>query len=506
MNLWPSVGRTFLFWGFLSASPTTTVALTSVASKLPHSIQPKPQGLHLASTASATDNNLTNNMGNDKSAAMTPTKPLKVCLVGGGNAAHALAALLPSQGWETSLYCPYQDQAVQIQRGLDQQDGYMHATFAPHNTAVRGLVKGKPLQVSKNAADVVPPADILILPLPSFTYPTVLASLKDHLRPGQILCVTPGQGGFDWFARDILGHDLLPQITLVGIMPMPFNCRIDTVGQLVHVQEFKQEYTIGVSPPSQMVRATQVVQDLLGGSVQTVGGFLECTLYPINAMIHPARLYTLWKDWQPGVVYAENPYFYQDFTAEAAATMNALNDELIRIARALQAQGVAVADIPHIFDWLACHVYQEPPDSNLQTFFQTNPAYQGFRCPMKAVEMDTPSSSSIDHDTAAPTSLTTGYIPDFTNRYFTEDINLGLVGYKGLAALAHVDDTPTMNAILLWAQGHMGLKLLDRDTRQLILSSPDLASTNAPQRFGLTTLEDLQTLYPPAAVTTTTDS
>merc|ERR1712117_713951 len=43
------------------------------------------------------------------SAAKPQAKP-KVTIVGAGNAAHALAALLPSRGFETSFYCPYMDE------------------------------------------------------------------------------------------------------------------------------------------------------------------------------------------------------------------------------------------------------------------------------------------------------------------------------------------------------------------------------------------------------------
>lgn len=54
--------------------------------------------------------------------------------------------------------------------------------------------------------------------------------------------------------------------------------------------------------------------------------------------------------------------------------MDETNRELIEIGKSLTATGVPV-DIPHIFDWLACYVYNEPKESNLQRFFQTSDAY-----------------------------------------------------------------------------------------------------------------------------------
>ena len=140
------------------------------------------------------------------------------------------------------MFCPFRDQAEQIREGIAEQDGYMIANFASHNTPL-GIVKGKPTVVSKDAKDVISDADVIIMPLPSFAYPSTIEGIKPYLKEGQII-VTPGQGGFDWFAKDILGEELLNKITICGIMPMPFNCRIETFGKLVNVQELKKKYSM----------------------------------------------------------------------------------------------------------------------------------------------------------------------------------------------------------------------------------------------------------------------
>ena len=72
----------------------------------------------------------------------------------------------------------------------------------------------------------------------------------------------------------------------------------------------------------------------------------------------------------------------------------------------------------------------------------------------------------------------------------SQDINLGLCGYKGLAEIAAVD-TPAIDRIIAWAQGHMGKEFLV-DGR---LAGKDVGLTNAPQRFGLASMADLKQLY-----------
>ena len=125
-----------------------------------------------------------------QSGVTTETKKKEsVCIIGGGNAAHALAALLPFQGYEkTTMYCPYKDEAKRINDGLAEQDGFMVADFASHNTP-SGIIRGKPMLVSKDPQEVIPDADVLIMPLPSFVYPSTLQDIKPYLHDGQILCV-----------------------------------------------------------------------------------------------------------------------------------------------------------------------------------------------------------------------------------------------------------------------------------------------------------------------------
>lgn len=220
--------------------------------------------------------------------------------------------------------------------------------------------------MSKAAADVVAGCNVIILPLPSFAYRSVLEELKPHLKPGMHIGVTPGQGGFDWIARDVLG-ELCSQLVFFAIMPMPFNCRITEFGKAVAVQEFKRRYRIGTLPASAEPATLSICEQLLGPTevraprracprlargfrlsdgararsssearararrartnarTQSCGHFLATTLYPINAIIHPQRLYSLChppggKPWAPDNKLPENPLFYEVRTRMRAGT------------------------------------------------------------------------------------------------------------------------------------------------------------------------------------------
>jgi len=389
---------------------------------------------------------------------------LRVCVIGGGNAAHALAALLPYRGIVTTVLASHGDEAERMTKGVIEQ-GYIVAEFAAHNIP-SGTVIGTPDRISAYAADVVPGSDVLILPLPSFAYASVLKEVKPYLRKGMYIGITPGQGGFDWEAREILG-DLVDDLVLFAILPMPFNCRITDYGKRVDVQELKTRYRVGVLPISATGQVI-ALNERLFGATESCGHFLSSTLYPVNAIIHPARLYTLCKDWQPGERLPDNPLFYEQMTDEAGDLMEALNQELLNIADALSTQGMEDINVPHIYDFLTRYAYADD-SPNLTTFFRTNPGYRGFRCPFK----ESPNGK--------------GWEPDFSNRYFTEDIPLGLCIYKGVAEIVNID-TPVIDIVIIWAQGHMGKKYIQNGK----LSGCHVSETNAPQRFGIYTVEQLK--------------
>jgi len=404
-----------------------------------------------------------------KSVTMSPSSeairlPFKqVCIVGGGNAAHALAALLPSRGFRTVWYAPFEDEAKRINSQLARYKT-ISATFAPHNTP-NGEVQGRPLIVSADAQDVIPSSDVLLLPVPSFAYSPLLRQMKDHLRPGTFVGVTPGQGGFDWIAQEILGSTLFSQITVFAILPMPFNCRTTEFGHSVAVQTYKRHYRIGVVPEVRKEEALAINRALFGHT-EFIGHFINCTLYPINAIIHPQRLYRLCKDWTPdGPPLKENPFFYEHMDEESTSYMDQVNKELIEVCERLTALGME-AKVPHIFEFLSW-VYPEVKAKNLVEIFASNDAYKGFRCPFKRVDG--------------------GWVPDFENRYFTEDIPCGLCIYKGVADIVNVP-TPMMDRVLTWAQEHMGKEYLVEGR----LQGKDVGETTAPQRFGITTVAQLK--------------
>lgn len=79
-----------------------------------------------------------------------------------------------------------------------------------------------------------------------------------------------------------------------------------------------------------------------------------------------------------------------------------------------------------------------------------------------------------------------GLVPDFNNRYLSEDVPFGFVVLKGIAECVDVK-TPVMDEIIHWAQKKLGKEYLIGSQ----LKGKDVPSTRAPQAYGFTSLEDL---------------
>mmetsp|Transcript_66177 Transcript_66177/g.110502 ORF Transcript_66177/g.110502 Transcript_66177/m.110502 type:complete len:397 (+) Transcript_66177:58-1248(+) len=386
----------------------------------------------------------------------------KVCIVGGGNAAQAFAAILPNNGIKCNMWCGFGDEAERINKGINEQGG-MKVHWADDS-----IITGKPDKISKDAAEVVPECNVLIMPLPSFAYPSVFKDLADVVKPGTYVGITPGQGGFDWVARHVLGEEKMKSLNLFAIMPMPLNCRITDFGKQVHVQVLKKKYKVGALPPSATDNCCKIVSALFNASWEPLAHLLAATMYPINAIIHPQRVFSICMPWRPGKTLPENPLFYEAMDDSSAGLMDLVNTELVMIAEKIKEISQVDLAIPMIKDFLGWVYEDDKPDlTSTKTYFATCTAYKGFRSPLKQVEGG-------------------GWVPDFANRYFTEDIPLGLCIYKGIADIVGYD-TPVLDMIVCWAQGHMGKEYIVNGK----LTGKDVGETNAPQRFGVTTLDML---------------
>ena len=130
--------------------------------------------------------------------------------------------------------------------------------------------------------------------------------------------------------------------------------------------------------------------------------------------------------------------------------------------------------VVHIHLWLVRRYSRDISDkSTLYKAIQTNAAFQGIKHPVKTTEDGK-------------------FEPDFTHRYMTEDVPYGLVVIRGIAQIVGVQ-TPNIDKVLKWCQEKMGKEYLVNSK----LQGKDIASSRAPQRYGLTSLESILSVTRP---------
>jgi len=397
------------------------------------------------------------------------SKKKTVCITGAGNAAHVFIPYFVKQGFDVTVFASFKDEAERLQKGCDDNGGLtVHDRQDPDNVFD---YKGTPKVISKNAADVVPQADYIIAALPSFAIAPTLRDIKDHLKQGSIIFVMPGQGGADFVAKEVLKDEIASGMTtMAGVVPMPLNCRITEWGKRVELAALKHSYDVATVPAKNAAIAAKAFGALLGKKCNPIGNYVGIGLHCSNPNLHPGRLYKMWSDYEEGKVYKENPLFYETWDEESTEWLMKINDERLNIWKTIIAkypETGKIEQVPDMFTYIK-DIYgpQVKDPSTFTNAIRSCDGYKGFKCPMKQVEG--------------------GWVPDFQNRYFTEDIPEGVAMYKGIADLAGVE-TPVMDEIVCFFQKFMGKEYINDGK----LAGADVGETKSPQRYGVFSLEEL---------------
>ena len=285
------------------------------------------------------------------------------------------------------------------------------------DTPTGNSLKGRLHSISNNPSEVVSDADIVLLCLPGFSIHEVLIQIKEALHPhaavGSVVCST----GFFLEAMEIL-----PQTQpLFGFQRVPFISRITEYGHHARLMGYKESLNMAVEQTSDPTRLCDTMQQLLQTPIHLLHSFYEVTLSNSNPLLHPSRLYSLWKDWHEGIIYSRIPLFYEEWTEEAAELYMAMDNELQTLIAQLP---VTPGSITSVLDY-----YESHDAASLAAKLRSINAFKGIAAPMK--EQDG------------------GYIPDFSSRYFTEDFPYGLAIVHRLAHEKNID-IPVIDRVYEW--------------------------------------------------------
>ena len=332
---------------------------------------------------------------------------MKICICGGGNLGHVVAGFVAAQNkHEVCLLTRHPEQW--------NQDLLIEAPDTTYEGRLNGVVG--------DAKQAISNADIILLCLPGYAIRDTLLQIKDYLRPDAAVGTVVSSTGFFFQAMDILP----PSQTLFGFQRVPFISRVIDYGRRARLMGYKDSLELAVERCAQPSSLRDTLADMLRTPIHLLQSHYEVSLSNSNPLLHPSRLYALWKDWHPGIIYDRIPMFYEEWTEEAAQLYINMDNELQALLTKLP---VSQGSIATVLDY-----YESIDAPSLARKLRSIEAFKGIPAPMKEKEG--------------------GFIPDFHSRYFTEDFPYGLAFVHRLTHEKGIP-SPTIDKIYEW-----GMKMI----------------------------------------------
>lgn len=329
---------------------------------------------------------------------------MKICICGGGNLGHVTAGYFASQeNVQVSLLTTKPDLWSQY---LEVVDGN-GKTY-----------KGKLEKISSDPKEVIPDNDIVLVCLPGFAIHNVLYSIAPWLGKNSWVGTVVSSTGFFFEAMKVLPKNQ----PLFGFQRVPFISRIINYGHVAELKGYKDSLSVAVEQTGDKEHIRATLEKLFNVPTKLLDSYYEVSLSNSNPLLHTSRLYTMWKDWVPGMSYDENPEFYCDWTIEAAELLIAMDEEFQALLKKI---GLKEGSIPPVLQY-----YESTDAESLTKKLHSISAFRGISSPMI-------------------TNKFGKFEPDFTSRYFTEDFPYGMkfIIETGEKYQCHM---PTIDKVFQW--------------------------------------------------------
>lgn len=305
---------------------------------------------------------------------------MNICICGGGNLGHVVLGVLAAQPQNRVSLLTNHPQRWADTVMVTDPNGKQYV--------------GKIAQITNQAEAVIPHSDIVLLCLLGFAIREELEKIRPYLSATAAVGSIVSSTGFFFEAQRLLPKEQ----PLFGFQRVPFISRTTEYGRSAELKGYKPLLNLAVEQTADKEALRLTIEQLFHTPTQLLQSHYEASLTNSNPLLHPSRLYTLWKDWHEGIVYDKNPYFYADWTQEAAQLYIDMDAEFQTLLRTLPVRSEAIPDV--------LTYYESHDAASLAHKLRTIPAFQGILSPMKEVEG--------------------GFLPNFHSRYFTEDFPFGM--------------------------------------------------------------------------------
>ena len=341
---------------------------------------------------------------------------------------------------------------------------------------------GKIQKKSSDPADVIPDADIIVLCMPVHQYRDALFRLAPYIDKSKkevFVGTIFGQAGFNWMVHEMEKEFGLSNTVAFAVGLIPWICRAEVYGEYGINYGGKKINIAAVSPPDRFDHLNEIflkdisVTQLGYGKFVQACSFISLTLSVDNQIIHPSRMYGLWKryggKWK---TYEDVPFFYKDFDDLSADCLKRLDADYSTVRNAIRKH---FPDRPfkYMLDYLALErlVYQSG-SADIKSSFTDSETLGKIKTPVRHLDDGT-------------------YQIDEFCRFFTDDIPYGLLITKWIAEQLG-EKVPFIDGIINWCQDLRNERFLTADNKiDLEACLAKDHTTGIPPSYGVSSVEDI---------------
>jgi opine dehydrogenase len=323
----------------------------------------------------------------------------KVAVLGAGNGGHAFCAHLVMEGFEVRLY-----ESPQFKHNIEpiQERGGIEAFGDRSGFAKIGTV-------STNMEEVVKGADVIIIPVPAFAQDHMVNECLPYVEEGQIILLSPDNGGTIRFYNQLKGKGLERKVILAGMACLLYLCKLIGPAQ-IDIAGVKHEMQVSTMPAKNVREIVDSLKAMHKG-YKPEKNALATTLSNFNHQLHTGPMVLNAGRVESNIDFK---FYWEGHTKSITKVVKIVDQEKLEVGRSL---GLNLPTIEQLFEEYYGGRYREET-GELNEIVTTNLIYRG---------------------TIAPS--------DLTSRFITEDVPYGLVLISSIGERFNVP-TPTVDAII----------------------------------------------------------